>query len=260
MKIGIITGTGLLVEEGFSFVESIPVMTKYGAPSGSYKRYLSSENEIYSIGRHGDNHQYPPHKINYRANIYGFYELGVDFILAFSAVGGINTVLEPGDLLIPDGLVDFTYGRESTYSDVGDVFHIDFTEPFCSSLRGELIRIIGEVGCRFHSKGTYVCTNGPRLETSSEIKMFNRLGFDVVGMTLCPEAALARELGICYAAVNIVSNYAAGISRDILTTAEVVENVKKSERYIREIIKNISTIKSKSPCGCGESIKHARFK
>lgn len=260
MKIGIISGTGFLVEEGFKFVEEINLSNKYGSPSSSYKKYLFGDNEIYSLARHGEKHQFPPHLINYRSNIYGFYELGVDFIVAFGAVGGINSLLLPGDFLIPDNIVDWTYGRESTYSDIGDTYHIDFTYPFCPSIREELINILKKSGVRFHPKGVYLCTNGPRLESAAEINAFLKLGFDVVGMTLMPETALARELGICYAAVNIVSNFAAGISKTPLTTDEVVEHVKNNDAVIRFIIKEVASMKRKSPCSCHEAIKNARFK
>ncbi len=260
MKIGIISGSGFLVEEGFKFVEEIKIHTKYGDPSSTYKKYTLDKNEVFSLARHGDKHEFPPHLINYRANIYGFYELGVDFIVAFGAVGGINSVLLPGDFLIPDNIVDLTYGRNSTYSEIGDTYHIDFTYPFCPAIRKELLEILKNANTRFHEKGVYVCTNGPRLESAAEIRYFSTLGFDVVGMTLMPETALARELGICYAAVNIVSNFAAGISKSILTTDEVVENVKKSEKTIKHIIREIASLAKKEECSCKEAIKNARFK
>lgn len=260
MKIGIISGSGFLVEEGFEFVEEINLENKYGKPSSTYKKYIFGENEIFSLARHGDKHEFPPHLVNYQANIYGFYELGIDFIVAFGAVGGINSLLLPGDFLIPDNIVDLTYGRNSTYSEIGDTYHIDFTYPFCPAIREELLKILKKANTRFHEKGVYVCTNGPRLETAAEISYFSKLGFDVVGMTLMPEAALSRELGICYAAVNIVSNYAAGISKSILTTDEVVENVKRSDKTIKHIIKEVSSLTKKEKCHCKEAIKNARFK
>ncbi|MCA1927451.1 MAG: S-methyl-5'-thioinosine phosphorylase [Calditerrivibrio sp.] len=261
MKIGIIGGTGLEKIDGFRFISEIKFDTKYGLPSDSYKEFETEGNSFFFLSRHGKNHQFPPHLINYRANIEGFRMIGVDFIVAFAAVGGINKTLKPGDFLIPDDLVDFTNGRETSFSEVGDVFHIDFTEPFCISVRNELIKIMGNMDISFYSRGVYVCTNGPRLESAAEIKMFDRMGFDVVGMTLSPEAALAREAGICYAAVNVVSNFAAGTTKNLLTTEEVVSAVKSSEGNILKIIKSLSTIKEKDKnCKCGESIKYARFK
>lgn len=261
MKIGIIGGTGLEKIDGFRFVSEMKIDTRYGSPSDSYKSFETDENSFFFLSRHGKDHQFPPHLVNYRANIEGFKTIGVDFIVAFAAVGAINRTLYPGDFLLPDDLVDFTDGREGSFSEIGDVFHIDFTEPFCVSVRDELIEIMNNLGIKFHSRGTYVCTNGPRLESAAEIKMFDRLGFDVVGMTLSPEAALAREAGICYAAVNIVSNFAAGTTNNLLTTEEVVSVVKLSETKILNIIKSLSKIKRKNnKCRCGESIKYARFK
>jgi len=260
MRVGIISGSGFLVEEGFEFIEEIRIQNRYGDGSDSFKRYIFGENEIFSLARHGKDHQYPPHLINYRANIYGFYELGVDFILAFGAVGAINKDFSPGDFVIIDNIADFTSGRISTYSNVGDTYHIDFSYPFCPEIRRKLIDILEKSSVRFHKSGVYVCTNGPRLESAAEIKAFSILGFDVVGMTLMPEAVLARELGICYAAINIVTNFAAGISKAVLTTDEVIENVKKSEKYIQFIIREISSIKEKGHCNCKDAIKNARFK
>ncbi|MEF3254890.1 MAG: S-methyl-5'-thioadenosine phosphorylase [Deferribacterales bacterium] len=261
MKIGIIGGTGLEKLKGFRFIKEIDIETKYGAPTDRFKEFEANGNRFYFLSRHGKNHEFPPHLVNYRGNIDGFKQLGVDFILAFSAVGGINKLFNPGDFVVLDDLIDFTNGRSSTFCENGDVYHIDFTTPFCPDIRKIVIDVLNKKSIKYHDRGVYVCTNGPRLETPAEIKMFEKFGADLVGMTVATEAVLAREAGICYAAVSIVSNYAAGISKTCLTTDEVVQAVKSAEKYIVETIEELSNLKTrKYTCGCREAIEHGRFK
>lgn len=261
MKIGIIGGTGLEKIEGFKFVDEINISGRYGQASSSIKGFTKNGNQFFILSRHGEKHQYPPHLINYRANIDGFRQIGVDFIIAFGAVGGINRLIEPGDFVVPDDIVDVTAGRAATFSELGDTFHVDFTRPFCPSIRNTVIGILTKLNIRHHKKGVYVCTNGPRLESAAEIKMYGSLGFDVVGMTIGTEAALAREAGICFGAITIVTNFAAGIGDKLLTTVEVVEGVKASEEKVLQVIDELSQI-SDIPftCSCRDGIKYARFK
>jgi 5'-methylthioadenosine phosphorylase len=261
VRIGIIGGTGLEKIEGFKFLDEINISGRYGQTSSSTKAFTKNGNHFFIMSRHGENHQYPPHLVNYRANIDGFRQIEVDFILAFGAVGGINKLLQPGDFVIPDDIVDFTGGRSATFSEIGDTFHVDFTKPFCPSVRDTFIGILDKLNIRHHKKGVYVCTNGPRLESAAEIKMYDNLGFDVVGMTIGTEAALAREAGICFGAMTIVTNFAAGIGKRLLTTVEVVEGVKSSEEKVLQVIDELSQISHISfTCNCRDAIKHARFK
>jgi 5'-methylthioadenosine phosphorylase len=236
LKLGIIGGSGLYNIEGLSFVEKVHVNTKYGSPSDSYKIYRTGSLDYYFLARHGEKHSIAPHKINYRANIAGFKELGVDKIVSFCAVGSLDIKYPPSTIMIPDNAIDFTHERISTYFDGTRVFHIDITNPFCSIVRNLLKNTLKKNNTSFTDGGIYVCTNGPRLETAAEVKMFKILGGDIVGMTLFPELVLAREAELCYANMSIVTNFGAGISRDKLTTAEVKENMKKNSSIINNII------------------------
>lgn len=260
--IGIIAGSGIQ-ELGCEDIVSIQkVETPYGDPSDLYRICNISGTEVIFLPRHGIPHRIPPHKINYRANLWGFSSLGIKEIISINAVGGINETLRPGDIVLPDQIIDLTHGRESTYFDRDEVVHIDLTEPFCNELR-ELILCAGErKGLSLVREGTYVCTNGPRLETKAEIRYFSVVGADIVGMTLMPEASLARELEICFASISVVTNYAAGISKGKLTTTEVVETMKASIQKIGILIKELITVKReerKGRCLCQEALKEARM-
>ncbi len=239
MKIGIIGGSGIYDLKGFEFIEDLKIKTKYGEPSSEFKHYLKNDNHFYFLSRHGENHRIPPHQINSKANLDGFKQLGVTEILSFTAVGSLNPKMKSGDVVISSNAFDFTNSRPSTFFEEGeDIYHIDFTEPFCPKLRSKLIKILKSSDFNFHSEGVYICTNGPRLETAAEIRIFAQWGIDIVGMTLFPEATLAREKEICYANISIISNLAAGISGHRLTAEEVLENMKKSSDKIKYILES----------------------
>lgn len=260
MKIGIIGGSGLYSIDGFESAGEVEQKNIYGTPSSPYKIFRQGEVEFYFLSRHGHLHNIAPHKVNYRANIYGFKELGVEQIISFTATGGISENLKPSDIVIPNNAIDMTSGRVSTFFDENEIVHIDFTNPFCHDLRGQLIKMSFEAGVPIVKNGVYLCTNGPRLETASEIKMFKSFGADIVGMTLFPEAVLAREAEVCYCNISIVTNFAAGISKTKLTTDEVVENVKNAEVKLKQIL----TAYGKNPCvtgtcGCKSALTNSRI-
>ncbi|AAL80977.1 S-methyl-5'-thioadenosine phosphorylase [Pyrococcus furiosus DSM 3638] len=223
------------------------------------------DEEVAFLARHGKGHSIPPHKINYRANIWALYELGVERIIATSAVGSMNPEMKPGDFVILDQIIDFTVSRPRTFYDGEEspherkfVAHVDFTEPYCPEIRKALITAARNLGLPYHPRGTYVCTEGPRFETAAEIRAYRILGGDVVGMTQCPEAILARELEMCYATVAIVTNYAAGMSGKKLTHSEVVELMqKKSEDIVKLILAAIPLIPKERRCGCKDALKGA---
>jgi len=209
VEIAIIGGSGL--ESLFECSQRIRVGTPYGHPPlislGEY------EGDILAfLPRHGYEHETPPHRVNYRANIYSLYKIGVRRIFATNAVGAINLNLQPGDLVVPHDLIDFTKQRPLTFFDEAPVTHVDFTEPYCSELREALIQAAKRMKEPIHEHAVYACMEGPRYETAAEIRMLRKLGCDIVGMTGIPEAVLARELGVCYASLCYVSNMAAGIS------------------------------------------------
>ena len=257
--LGIIGGSGLYAIYDF---EEIRLSTPYGEPSGPYVKGELKGEEVVFLARHGTEHSYPPHKVNYRANIHGFYSLGVREILAINAVGGIRDGLKAGDLLVPNQAVDLTWGRESSfYGCNGEaVAHIDLTDPFCPRLRQELLSLGAKAGIELIDGGTYVCTQGPRLETAGEIALYKSWGMDVVGMTLFPEVALARERGICYVTVTIVANLAAGISPEPLTVDEVKEAAQQAEERIKRLIEAVALGRSgERDCDCESAIEKAFF-
>lgn len=260
-KIGVIGGSGLYEIKGFVLKKKRTLSTPYGKPSDQYLTGTMGKTEIIFLPRHGSHHNIPPHMINYRANIWGFRKLGVDRILSISAAGGINKGLKPGDIVISDQILDMTKERKSTYYDGKEgVIHIDFTEPYCPELRRILLKAGRQKRLSLKNGGTYVAVEGPRLETASEIKSFSILGGDIVGMTGMPEAALARELEICYAGISVVANYAAGISRRKLTVAEVMEAMKDSTEKIKDLLKSTFTlIPEQMKCSCKDAVKEAKI-
>ena len=186
--------------------------TPYGDPSGALTIGTIRGEPVAFLARHGYGHTIPPHKVNYRANMWALHQQNVKYVVSVASVGGIRPDLAPGTLALPDQIIDYTQGREFTYFNGTDrsVVHVDFTHPYCEALRVRILRAAEAAKQPIVKGGTYAASQGPRLETAAEITRFERDGADMVGMTGMPEAALARELGVCYAAIAVVVNYAAG--------------------------------------------------
>ena len=186
--------------------------TPHGEPSGALAFGALGGCRLIFLARHGDRSTIPPHEINYRANIWALHAAGATDVVAVAAVGGIRSDLPPGTLAVPDQIIDYTYGRQSTFFTraSGTVTHIDFTHPYCEPMRRRLLNAAAAAGEAVVAGGTYATTQGPRLETAAEIDRLERDGADMVGMTGMPEAALAREIGLCYGAIALVVNHAAG--------------------------------------------------
>jgi len=259
--VGIIGGSGLYNIDGLILKKKKAVKTPFGKPSDHYTLAELKGRNIVFLPRHGSRHSLPPHMINYRANIYGFKKLGVNRIISVSAVGGIRKGLRPGDIVLLDQIIDMTRNRKSTFYN-GDegVVHIDFTEPYCPEMRGVILKAARKTGVKVRSRGTYIAVEGPRLETASEIRAFNKIGADVVGMTGMPEASLARELEICLAALSVVANYAAGISKKKLTTTEVMDVMDATMEKLRRLLKEIlHLLPAQRSCPCKEALKDARI-
>lgn len=259
IKVGIIGGSGLEKINGIDYKGEINIDTVYGNPSSSYKEYSLGNCNFYILSRHGLNHNIPPHKVNYRANIAGFKKLGVTHIVAFSAVGSLNKKFQTGSLLLPDNAIDFTKNRVNTFFDDDSCVHIDLTYPFCKNLRETILEITKNKNINIFNGGTYLCTEGPRFETAAEIKMYSNLGADVIGMTLFPEVSLIREAEICYSSINIVTNLAAGIEEDKKLTMDEVSDIgSKSSKIVCSIIQGLSEILPKErTCQCKDALKGA---
>lgn len=210
--LGIIGGTGLTQLANLEITHRQVARTPYGEPSGALTFGRICGQEVIFLARHGYGHTIPPHEVNYRANLWALKTHGVDRVVSVATVGGIHPDLIPGTLVIPDQIIDYTHGRDTTFFVGGDkaVVHLDFTFPYCPLMRAALNAAARTSGISLRDGGVYGAVQGPRLETAAEINRLERDGADMVGMTGMPEAYLARELELSYAAVGVVVNYAAG--------------------------------------------------
>lgn len=255
--IAIIGGTGL--EGLLKGVEQIQVGTPYGLPPSISLGEVDGKTVAF-LPRHGVHHSVPPHRVNYRANVYALHEIGVKRIVATSAVGAINLDFKPGDLVVPHDMIDFTRLRPLTFYDKAPVTHVDMSQPYCPEIRSLLIEKAKEFGARVWNRAVLVCTEGPRYETPAEIKMLRRLSCDVVGMTGVPEAVLARELEICYATLCFVSNMAAGMQRR-LTAIEVVGMAKQKLSVVQQVLREtIKHLPKDRCCPCAHALRDARLR
>lgn len=238
--LAIIGGTGLTQLDNLNITKRLIVRTPYGEPSQPLIFGEISGREVIFLARHGNGHTIPPHEVNYRANISALHLQGVTEIAAVATVGGIHPDLASGVIAIPHQIIDYTYGRKSTFHDGVNhpVKHIDFTEPYCPDLRKKWEQAAIAVGEKVVNHGVYAATQGPRLETAAEINRLERDGATMVGMTGMPEAALARELGISYAAICPVANYAAGRGDSLhgIKYEEVIANLNQTMVRVRNII------------------------
>lgn len=239
MNVAIIGGTGLTSLPGLEITHREVVHTPYGEASGPITHGLLSGRQIMFIARHGYGHTIPPHRVNYRANIWALRHLGVDRVIAVAAVGGITERMAPRQIVIPDQIIDYTWSRPHTFFDVDltEVTHVDFTYPYDAGLREHLLAAAREVEVEAIDGGTYGATQGPRLETAAEIERMKRDGCDVVGMTGMPEAVLARELDMAYATCAVVVNWAAGVNSDgIISLEEIGEHVEHGMKRVRRVL------------------------
>ncbi|MBF0466613.1 MAG: S-methyl-5'-thioadenosine phosphorylase [Nitrospirae bacterium] len=259
-NIGIIGGSGIYEMKGLQKVKDLPLETPFGKPSDNFKIVKIGGKDVVFLPRHNSSHNIPPHMINYRANIWGMRKLGVKTIIATGSVGSISSLLTPGDLVLPDQIIDMTKNRPTTFFDSDAVYHVDFTEPYCPALREFILKSAAECNIPVLPRGTYVCTEGPRFETRAEIKLYGQLGSDMVGMTQMPEAILARELELCYATIATVTNNAAGISKEKLTTSEVIDAVRKVSQKLNNLLfQVVSEIDELHGCTCKNALKNAKL-
>ena len=230
IALAVIGGTGLYQLAELEDVETHQPVTHFGAPSGPISVGRLDGVRVAFLARHGEGHSLPPHQINYRANLAALKAIGAQRVLALNTVGGITEHFGPRVLGCPDQLIDYTWGRISTICEEpgSEVIHVDFGEPYTRSLRTVVIAAAADAGVALVDGGCYGATQGPRLETRAEIARMKRDGCDLVGMTGMPEAGLARELGLDYACLAIVANWAAGAGPDpdeVITLQDVLDNV-----------------------------------
>lgn len=240
-EIAIIGGTGLTSLKNLAITERQIVQTPYGEPSGPLIRGVLNGKEIIFLARHGYGHTIPPHKINYRANMWTLKESGVKKVIAVAAVGGIRADLVPASIAIPDQIIDYTWSRNATYFEEGltHVTHIDFSEPYCEELRQALLAAAQRVGLQVATSATYGATQGPRLETRAEINRLEKDGCDMVGMTGMPEAALAREMDLCYATCAVIANQAAGRGTREITMQDIEHNLSLGIDKVRTLLEAV---------------------
>jgi 5'-methylthioadenosine phosphorylase len=256
-SIGVFGGSGF-----YSFlndVQHITVETAYGEPSDEVALATIGQHRVAFLPRHGRAHTIPPHAINYRANIAAMKELGVTRILAPTAVGSLQPHVRRGDFVVVNQFVDRTRGRPDTYFDGPQVSHISGAEPYCEELREALIAA-GQ-GDRIHPTGTVVVINGPRFSTRAESQWFTSLGWDVINMTQYPEVVLARELGICYANISLVTDYDAGIAAESepVTIEEVIRVLADNNERVKQLlVRTIESLSLAPDCDCDRLAADAR--
>ncbi len=242
--IAIIGGTGLASFPGLKIIRKEVVRTPYGEPSGPITFGDYCGKQIIFLPRHGSHHTIPPHMVNYRANIWALHDKDVKHIVAVAAVGGIHADIDPTRIVIPDQIIDYTYGRPHTYfeKDLSQVQHIDFSNPYDQVLREKLIKASEMADIDAFQGGVYGATQGPRLETAAEINKLERDGCDVVGMTGMPEAALARELEMGYAHCAMSVNWAAGRSQELITLDSIRECTQVGMEKVRALLAKLVEI------------------
>lgn len=242
--IAIIGGTGLASFPGLKIIRKEVVRTPFGTPSGPVTFGEYGGKQIIFLPRHGSRHTIPPHMVNYRANIWALRDKEVKHIVAVAAVGGIHPEIHPTKIIIPDQIIDYTYGRPHTYfeKDLSQVKHIDFSNPYDQALRENLIKAADLADVDVFRGGVYGATQGPRLETAAEINKLERDGCDVVGMTGMPEAALARELEIGYAHCAMSVNWAAGRSEELITLESIRECTQVGMEKVRTLLAKLVEI------------------
>jgi 5'-methylthioadenosine phosphorylase len=256
-RIGIIGGTGVYDPKMFKLKETLKLSTPYGAPSDDIQIGDMGGVRIAFMQRHGPGHIYPPHKVNYRANIWAMKQIGVERIISPCAVGSLQEEYEPGQIAIVDQFIDFTKNRDYTFYDGPRTVHVSAADPICGELRDLFIKEAKRNKIPFHKVGTYVCVEGPRFSTRAESRMFRAFA-DVIGMTLCPEAQLAREMEICYVSLAMITDYDVWAEHpvDVSTILKTMsENLDKIRTLIVSALPKIP--KARKICECHDALKAA---
>jgi len=260
-EIGIIGGSGLYEPGIVENPIEVKVYTPYGEPSDYIIVGTVRGRRVAFLPRHGRGHRIPPHRINYRANIWALKSLGVKWVISVSAVGSLREDYRPGDLVIPDQFIDMTKSRAYTFFDGPRVAHVSMAEPFCEHLRALLLETARGLGYRVHGRGIYICIEGPRFSTKAESRIWKDVfKADIIGMTLVPEVNLACEAQLCYATLALVTDYDVWAERPV--TAEEVtkvmkENTEKAKRVLYELIPRLPEEPERERCTCCSSLETA---
>ncbi|GAB2571121.1 S-methyl-5'-thioinosine phosphorylase [Dyella jejuensis] len=239
IDLAVIGGSGLYQFPGLTNTSRQRIDTPYGPASGDVVTGDFAGRRIAFLARHGESHSLPPHRVNYRANLWALHHLGARQVVGVNAVGGIRGDMGPRVIVVPDQVIDYTHGRFTSFCDVdgAEVRHIDFSEPYTASLRLALLDAANKAGIAAIDGGCYGATQGPRLETRAEIARMKRDGCDLVGMTGMPEAALARELGLDYACLALVANFAAGCGDEAeISIEEIFAHLKAATEAVPPIL------------------------
>jgi len=259
VRIGIVGGSGLYQMEGLTDVEEVSLDTPFGSPSDSYRVGTLEGRRVAFLARHNRHHTILPSELNFRANIHGFKQLGVEWILSASAVGSLKEELHPLDIVIPDQFYDRTKTRISTFFGNGIVAHVSFGDPICDVLAGVIEKSGKDVGVPIKRGGTYVCMEGPQFSTKAESNTYRSWGMDVIGMTNLQEAKLAREAEICYTTMALVTDYDCWHpDHDSVTVADIVKNLHKNGENAQKIIRAaVKRLPVERTCKCGTSLQFA---
>jgi len=257
--VGVIGGSGLYEMEGLEEIETISLTTPFGNPSDSFISGRLDGLKVIFLPRHGRGHRIAPSFLNYRANIYAMKVLGVEWIIGVSAVGSMKESIHPGDMVIPNQLIDRTVARPSTFFSDGIVGHVSFADPFCPVLGSILLEAGKEAGAAVHENGTYLCMEGPQFSTRAESKLYRSWGVDVIGMTNLPEAKLAREAEICYSTIAFATDYDCWHEEvgdvsigDVLRI--LAQSAKTAQQTIRYALKRLPDQRS---CVCSNALQYA---
>lgn len=259
--IAVIGGTGFY--HFLDDVTEVKVDTPFGAPSDLISLGSLAGRKVAFLPRHGRHHQFPPHMVNYRANIWALHELGVNRVIGPCAAGSLQPEARPGDLVICDQFVDRTTGRKDTFYDGPAVVHISSADPYCPEMRVVAIRAAKDLGVRYHPEGTMVIIQGPRFSSKAESRWFSSLGWKVINMTGYPEAILAKELGMCYLNVSLLTDYDAGLAGNVdvaaVTQDEVVRVFSEHNQILKDLIKKIiGALPNDRGCSCEENLRRAK--
>jgi len=257
--LGVIGGSGLYQMDDLKILETQPVSTPFGDPSAEIVIGELNGVQMAFLPRHGLGHTIPPSEINFRANIFAMKKIGVDRIVSISAVGSMKEDIAPGHFVVPDQFIDHTYQRISTFFTSGIVGHVSLADPICPQMAATLVKSARSTGTQTHQGGTYICIEGPQFSTRGESNVYRQWGVDIIGMTNVTEAKLAREAGICYATLALVTDYDCWHIEEKPVTLEAVlkimhQNVEKAQLALKDFVSQLDRNHS---CQCASATKYA---